>query len=194
MYINVLIFTLAMILCRISFQTNFIKSIYLANDKKPSPKNEQTMNEYSTFGIRMTGLLFVLYSMCAMAFVSIPYLIFMLVHEKEPTLPILVPFIDYGTKRGASITTTYHYGIIFIAVFGLFFCDSLFTNFIISIITMAKLIFNDFIFIGEQLKVPSSSNMKSIRSQLRNTYLMYSEIQRSDNCTLHIYDGSERGL
>lgn len=175
-----------MISCQISFQTNFIKSIYLANDKKPSPKNEQTMNEYSKFGIRMTGLLFLLYGICAIAFISIPYLIvFMFVHEKEPTLPILVPFIDYGTKRGASITTTYHYGIVFIGLFGLVFCDSLFTNHIISIIIMAKLICNDLVFIGEQLKVPSSSNMWSIRSQLRNAYLMYSEIRRSDNCTLH---------
>lgn len=169
---------------------NFLKGIYMANDKKPSPENEKIMNQYSIYSLHLIIILFVLYGSCAIALVLSQFVIFALFNENEPVLPILLPFIDYDTKSGASITTSYHYGIIFIGLFGLGYCDSLFGNFIIGVLTMSKLIASDLIFIGKQLKMPSNPcDMRHIRSQLRNTYNMYSQLQRSD--LLCIYNCSD---
>lgn len=162
----------------IVFLVRFVERIYIANVTKPSKSNEKTLNEYSMHNLNLTGFLFILYAICAVVFVCVPILVLLIFHVNEPTLPIFVPFVDYHTRTGGFITTTYHYLFIFTAINGMGFCDSLFSNLIFSLIQMSELISNDLTFIGQKLKNPVQ-NVQSIRVQLKNTYLMYSEVQRS---------------
>lgn len=159
------------------FQVKYIERIYIANDVKPSINNEKILIKNSELGLHLTGGLLILYMLCAIGFITIPMLIFVLFHIREPTLPFLVPFIDHTTRNGSLITSTYHWLIVFTAVSGLGFCDALFSNLVFSMTTMSQLISNDLHHISTKLQ-NGIFNLNTVRVQLKNTYLMHSEVQR----------------
>lgn len=135
-------------------------------------RNVEAMHTNATYAVYITASLLCAYFLCGMIFLSYSWLIMFIYHIKEPALPIFIPKIDYNTKSGFIITSSYQYLVLYLGVAGLGFCDALFLNLVFSVLAMSDLICIKLSTICE-IKM-----MSELRAQLRNIFIMHKEMER----------------
>lgn len=118
-----------------------------------------------------------LYSICGVAFLCYPLLVFVIFHMEEPTLPVFIPFVDANTRIGYIITSCFHYSILYLASIGFGFVDSLFFNLVFNILTMSQLQCNQLSKLNEDLdNIKQSGSL--IRRRLTNIISMHQEMEK----------------
>lgn len=147
------------------------------NEKKPSLKTKETMNEYSVQVYNFTGALFGLYALCAVGFFLYPVMAFAIFHMSEPCLPIFIPGVDINTKKGYTVTSIYHYLVLLVATLGLAFIDALFLNLVFNMLTMSELQCNQLSKLNEEMD-NAKEHATSIRFRLINFFKMHQEMER----------------
>lgn len=118
-----------------------------------------------------------LYSLCGVAFLCYPLLVFVIFHMEEPTLPVFIPFVDANTRIGYIITSCFHYSILYLASIGFGFVDSLFFNLVFNILTMSQLQCNQLSKLNEDLDTIKQSG-SVIQRRMTNIITMHQEMEK----------------
>lgn len=134
-----------------------------------------TMKKYSKYSLNLTVAIFVLYFTCGLTFVAYPFVIYAILQTKEPSLPILIPGVNFNSYDGFVITTTYHYIIIVLSINGLAFCDVLILNFVLNVHLMSELQIIQLSKMNDKL-FDSKESESAIRVRLSNFLLMHQEM------------------
>lgn len=158
---------------QIVFLVSYLDNIFKQN-VKTSKSNHETLEECTQHSYYSSVSLFVLYMLCGVFFCFYPVIAYMIFRITEPALPIYLPAIDFYTKSGYIITTTYHFYMVIIAVLGLAFCDALFINLVYNLTTMAGLLVNQLNELDRKL-VKRSTTEVGVKAQLRNIFIMHFE-------------------
>lgn len=151
--------------------------MYRVNEKKPSKKVRDVLDECSFNHFLITGALYASYLFCVMVYLMYPILAFTMFQMKEPWVHVFVPGIDFNTKEGFVIYSIYHLVVLYMAglVFG--FYDALSFNLIFNVFTMSELQSNQLSLLGEELsKVKPPKPI--ICSRLSNFFLMILEMEK----------------
>lgn len=149
----------------------------MVNEKKPSKKIKNIMDECSSHNFFITGALYSLYIFCAIMFLLYPLLVFAMFRMKEPWLPVFIPGVDFNTKEGFIITSIYHYILLYMAGVGFGYIDALFFNLVFNVLTMSELQFNQLSTLNEELAAAKPSELM-IRTRLSNFFLMNMEMEK----------------
>lgn len=149
----------------------------MVNEHNPSKGVKDIMEKCSKRNFVITGVLYTLYIIGATSFLLYPIFMFVIFQMKEPWLPIFVPGIDYNTRAGFVVTSIYHYVVLYMAGIVYGFWDSLFSNLVFNVLTMAKLQCNQLLTLNEE--VSNAKTRKSmIQLRLTNFFLMNKEMQK----------------
>lgn len=145
--------------------------------RKSSIEIQRTMDACSTGSIGITGALFGLYILCMTIFATYPIVMFAIFSIKEPTLPVFIPFVDWNTKEGYIITSSYHILIMYVGSLGIGFVDALFSNLVFNVLTMSELQSNQLARLNEEMTKPKC-RASAIQQRLVNMFKMHQEMEK----------------
>ncbi|XP_055296843.1 odorant receptor 67d-like [Sitodiplosis mosellana] len=171
------VYTVATKRTEIRFLSSFVENIHVVNEKKPSKRIRDIMDECSLHNFLITVALLSLYFLCVIIFLLFPVLMFAIFQMKEPWLPLYLLGIDFNTKEGFVVTSIYHCVVLYMTGIGFGFNDALFSNLVFNVFIMSKLQCNQLSTLDDELNADRPHELK-IRTRLANFFLMNLEMEK----------------
>lgn len=154
---------------------NLLEKIYIQNESS-NEKHLRTMKMYSFYTLRITQLIYVIYFLCSLAFMTTPVLIYLIFDVVEYIAPIFIPYVNPEERYGYIVTACLHLYFVCIAGLGYTLADSLLSILIFHVLLCSNLMKHDLQSLNEMLTGNEYEEIE-LRIHFRNILQIHKEIR-----------------